>query len=680
MNYSPIIKSHLNLFKKNYGITHLDDNTAFEMFINNMILRTVQPEDFSVINDLFDQVCVGGQDDTGIDGLAIKVNNIFVATKSDIDDIVKKSHRIQVEFIFVQSKYKEHLDSGEFGKFMDGILDFLSDSHYEPHNSKISNWLALKEYICSENILVHWDSNPNIKIYFAYTGEWNNDSHIMAKFDRTSESITNIKLYDQTHIKILDGTQIKKMCDDIENQFKKVITIIDSLELDEAPNVDSSRVLLCAANDFIKLLLDDDDNFRRTLFKDNVRDYQGSTEINEDIFNTLKTDPYNFCLLNNGITIVCHSMQLSNRKISIENPQIVNGCQTCNTLYRAYEQKVPLNNVTLIIKLIATDNANVTNAIVKGTNRQNVVYNEAFEITRQFHKDFEEYVEVIQANIPTENKIYYERRSNQFNSNPTVKFSQKANFKVLIQSFVSIILQRPHEGFIHDSNLLTKYKNKIFVDGQSFKPYYLSIYLNMKADAIFKEYYDQFKKYTTYKHQILCLLVEMIAGIVPDINNTKKIDTYCDQVILKVQNKEVFLDLIKKSINKFEEIEKKWIRDKGPHFKYAIKDNADFTKYMLTYIRGGNTDRLLKETPQVNFRGTVVTVKKDRNNLNYGYIKHSPQDVFIHEDDNPHIRFYDLAGKDVVYNIIPNSSSYGTLRGKIAYVVSSHSNTTTSTY
>ena len=61
-------------------------------------------------------------------------------------------------------------------------------------------------------------------------------------------------------------------------------------------------------------------------------------------------------------------------------------------------------------------------------------------------------------------------------------------------------------------------------------------------------------------------------------------------------------------------------------------------------------------------------VKKDRNGLFYGYIKHSPADVFIHEDDNPSVRFYDLMGKDVVYTTI-ESSKYNTYRGKIKYVV-----------
>ena len=61
-------------------------------------------------------------------------------------------------------------------------------------------------------------------------------------------------------------------------------------------------------------------------------------------------------------------------------------------------------------------------------------------------------------------------------------------------------------------------------------------------------------------------------------------------------------------------------------------------------------------------------MKKDRNGLFYGYIKHSPSDVFIHQDDNPHIRFYDLVDKDVVYTLT-ESNKFGTFRGKIKYVV-----------
>lgn len=668
MNYTPIINSRLKVFKRNFGIEQLDDNTAFEFFINNLILRMYQPESFSAINNLFDQICVGGQEDTGIDGLAIKVNGVFVSTKEDVDSIIKSNPRINIDFMFMQAKNKVNLDSGEFGKFMSGVLDFLSEQQLEPHNEKIANWLVLKNYLCSEDILVHWENSPNIKLFYAYLGEWQNNEHIIAKYERAKNTINEIGLYGEINIRYLDGGGIKKICDDAENQFRKAITIIDTLELDEAPDVKSSRVLLCAGSDFINLLLDDDGELRRTLFKDNVRDYQGATEINEEILNTLRKDPHNFCLLNNGITIVCKSMMPGNRKISIENPQIVNGCQTCNTIYRAYKEGVDLGKVSLIIKLIATDSSNVTNAIVKGTNRQNVVYDEAFEITRQFHKDFEQFVDVIQGESSMDGKIFYERRSNQFASIPTIKMNQKANFKVLIQSFVSIILQMPHEGFVHDSYLLSKYRNQIFIDGQSFYPYFLAIYLNLKTDAIFKTDYQRYKQFTTYKYQIMCLLVESVAGIVPDINNVKRIDAFCEKLFREVGDFSRLKKALDDAIVLFTRIKNDWIRDKGQQFRYAIKDNPDFTKYMLTCMRGGNTEKVLSSISDTGLRGTVSVIKKDRNGLFYGYIKHSPADVFIHEDDNPSVRFYDLKGKDVVYTIT-ESSKYNTYRGKIKYVI-----------
>ena len=499
-------------------------------------------------------------------------------------------------------------------------------------------------------------------------GTWQENEHMLAKFERTKNTLNGFGLFESISLKILDSTKIKKMIDEVDNQFNKAITIIDSLELNEAPDVTSSRVLLCSAEDFLQLLLDEDDELRRTLFKDNVRDYQGATDINEDIFRTIETTPENFCLLNNGITIVCKSMLLANRKVNIENPQIVNGCQTCNTIYKAYKCHLDLSKISLIVKLISTDNNNVTNAIVKGTNRQNVVYNEAFEITRQFHKDLEEFVELSQTDIPANEKVYYERRSNQFATSLSIMTNQIASFKLLIQGFVSIILQMPHEGFIHDSYLLDKYTNSIFIEGQSFAPYYLAMFLNVKAEQVFKRNYQKYKSVTTYKHQILCLLVETIAGVVPDINNTKRINQYCEKVFAVIKNQETLEQHIDNSIRLLQEVIKNWVHDKGSKYRNAIKDNADFTKYMLTYIRSGNTDKILQEITDAGLRGTVVTIKKDRNNLYYGYIKSTPADVFIHEDDNPSIRFYNLKGKDVVYSIFARTK-YSTPRGKIKYVV-----------
>jgi hypothetical protein len=65
-------------------------------------------------------------------------------------------------YLFIQSKNRNKLDSGEYGKFVDGIVDFLSDTHHEPHNEKIDALLHVKDYLFSDQIILRWRSNPSI--------------------------------------------------------------------------------------------------------------------------------------------------------------------------------------------------------------------------------------------------------------------------------------------------------------------------------------------------------------------------------------------------------------------------------------------------------------------------------------------------------------------------------------
>ena len=137
-------------------------------------------------------------------------------------------------------------------------------------------------------------------------------------------------------------------------------------------------------------------------------------------------------------------------------------------------------------KIISTNDLDITNKIIRGTNRQNIVYDEAFECTRDFHKLLEELFTVLSEN-QSNNKIYYERRSKQFYNNTSIKSYQKVSFRILIQSFISIFLNEPHMGHKHESRLLQLYKGKIFIDTQSKLPYYVSSLISIKLDQILKK-------------------------------------------------------------------------------------------------------------------------------------------------------------------------------------------------
>lgn len=72
-------------------------------------------------------------------------------------------------------------------------------------------------------------------------------------------------------------------------------------------------------------------HINRSLFYDNVRDFNPESEINKKIISELESgDNASFVFKNNGITVVSKSIDRKGDTFTIEDYQIVNGCQTTN--------------------------------------------------------------------------------------------------------------------------------------------------------------------------------------------------------------------------------------------------------------------------------------------------------------------------------------------------------------
>ena len=71
--------------------------------------------------------------------------------------------------------------------------------------------------------------------------------------------------------------------------------------------------------------------------------------------------------------------------------------------------------------------------------------------------------------------------------------------------------------------LLKKYKNIIYVEGQSFLPYYTSTVMCLNSEDIRRNGMID-RSVENYKHHIMFIACESIAGICPGINNTHRID------------------------------------------------------------------------------------------------------------------------------------------------------------
>ena len=656
MNLQPVIKAKLRKFKSDYEVESLSDSIAFERFANQMVLAAHQPDAFSCDDDLLDAVCVGGSNDMGLDGICIKLNGILVHSVSEAQDIISLHKRADIELIFIQSKYKEKFDSGEYSKFINGITDFLSDEHFQPCNSAVTEWIKIKEYLMSEEVMLKWEHNPNIYVYYIVMGTWEKSPHIIGLSEKLKSDLSKMNEFGNVQISYVDTAHFNRLCDENENSLSVVLNIVDTFSLTEVNDVENSIIILCEATELMKLLVSEDGLMRRSLFNDNVRDYQGDTTINTEILDTIKNNPQSFVLLNNGITIVCDGIMPGNRKITIRNPQIVNGCQTCNVLYAAQKEHQSLEHISLIAKIIATHSDSITNNIVKGTNRQNIVYDEAFEITRPFHKELESFFYA----LSNENGmgLYYERRSKQFANNPAIKPLQRVNLRIILQSFVGIFLDEPNKGHRHESKLLQEYKNRIFVDTQSKLPYYVAPAIYIMVEKQFKNG-DIPRAFAPYKMHISWVFKSLLVKDPIDINNEKRIDETCNLLLKTLLNEDACSSGIRRAVSVFKSIQDAWIKEKGESYRYGIKDSPEFLTFMKSEIDKEHLNTRSGSLEPLRCRGTVIRTSLDRKNQYYGYISRLPSNIFFHSRDNKNLDFSKLYGHDVLYTPIidPKSQS-----------------------
>jgi hypothetical protein len=631
-------------FREKMELGDVPDGIAFEKFVNYSILNGHQPGAFNGDSELFDRVNIGGYYDMGIDGIAIKVNGLFVRSLEETQSLAEKLPRLDIEFIFIQSKYKEEFTKPDFLSFTSGVRDFLSEKSKLPHADEIQELIEIKEYLIGEDTISKWNDNPLVRLYYVTMAKEHNSETQKALADIFCEDIARLNIYKDPLILFVNRHDFKSILDSNERNFEQTINFIYSMPLTRVEGVNDSCVLLCYARELKKILVAPDGLIRKSLFDDNVRDFQGSNTINSEINTTINKEPEKFVLLNNGITIVCEKYSQSNMQITIKNPQIVNGCQTSHVLYNNEDDL--LAKTPIIIKLISTENLDITNQIVKGTNSQNIVYSEAFETLKPFHKDLEEFINAFSLDY---DRFYYERRSKQYDHNPTIKYYQKINFRIIIQSLIGMFFNCPHFSHKHESKLLEMYKDRIFLDHQSKYPYFTAALAYYKIEQLFRNGSVE-KQYYPFKMHLLMIFRELAAGVAQDINDEKTIERHCGILLAVLKNDGRLGEYFQNAVKIFEETRQMWIVELRRD-RFRIKDVKDFTDLLLEKIRKDK----VSSAPEENTRryGRIIHIGLDRNGLVYGFIRSAsfPDNIFFHSNQSPDVDFFDKKYFNVSYDI-----------------------------
>ena len=132
------------------------------------------------------------------------------------------------------------------------------------------------------------------------------------------------------------------------------------------------------------------------IYEKNVRRFLGNKKkINKGIAKTLSENPEKFGLYNNGITIVVsnYSKSSNDGTVVMNDPYIVNGCQTTRTIWQILDSKLNAGGTGhdtametwkerakrggVVTKIVRSDEAEITN-ITRFTNSQNSVREQDF--------------------------------------------------------------------------------------------------------------------------------------------------------------------------------------------------------------------------------------------------------------------------------------------------------------
>ena len=181
------------------------------------------------------------------------------------------------------------------------------------------------------------------------------------------------------------------------------------------------------------------------------------------------------------------------------------------------------------VKLVATNDSQVVNEVIKATNRQTEVLPEALESLSTFHRELEDLYNTQESGNSSSERIYYERRSKQY-AMDNIMASNIVTLTGQITSFVGMFLDEPHSHPRYYGELLKAYEGRIFATDHGPAPYYASGVSLLIVERWLNSHGD-WRELRPYKHQLLMLLRTAISGPVVPKLNSRHISPYALKIV-----------------------------------------------------------------------------------------------------------------------------------------------------
>lgn len=415
--------------------------------------------------------------------------------------------------------------------------------------------------------------NPACRLFYATTGRWAGDQNQEARRNAVVDDLESLNIFREVEFAPIDVDMVHRLYRETKNAIARDFTFSAKTVIPEIPGVTEAYLGLLPANEFLSLITDEGGDIIKSIFYDNVRDWQDFNPVNSDIRDTLISDRLRlrFALMNNGITVIAKTLRATGNRFYIEDYQIVNGCQTSHVLF---DQRLSLDaSVMVPLRLIATQDDEIISSIIKATNRQTEVKEEQLLALSVFQKKIEAYFQ----SFDDQRKLFYERRSRQYNDIVGIEKARVITPANLIRAFASIFLEEPHRTTRNYKSLLDMVGRSIFGSDHRLGPYHLSAFALYRIEQMFKNgTIDSRLKVARY-HILLAYRLLASSSPLPQRMNSHEMQRYCDAMLDNLSDQAVAEQNFLQAVQAMEAVAQ------GNYDRDYIRTQS-FTDQLKTYI------------------------------------------------------------------------------------------------
>jgi hypothetical protein len=453
----------------------LDPTQYFEVFTAEQILK-----DYDLSYDEIESGIVAGGGDGGIDSYYVFVNGELLHEDSDFTDLRKD---ITIEVFIIQSKTSAGFSEVALDRFIAATDDLFDLSKPLDELQSVYNealLMSVDRFRSTYQALASKFPKLRISYYYATKGD-EVHPNVQRKVSKLETSVKGYFSAAQFEFSFIGAGKLLELA-------RRTPTTSYELKLSENPissSGDVAFVCLVSLRDFYNFMTDNQGHLIRQIFEANVRDYQGKTQVNEQIQASLQErEAEDFWWLNNGITILASRATLSGKIITIENPEIVNGLQTSTEIYNYFAVcNTEDESRNLLIRVVVPNVDESRDRIIKATNSQTTIPPASLRATDRIHRDIEEYLKPF--------GLYYDRRKN-FYKNEGKPINRIISIPQMAQAVMAISLKRPDSARARPSSLIKRDRDylKLFNTDYPIEIYRASAEILKKTESYLNSHED----------------------------------------------------------------------------------------------------------------------------------------------------------------------------------------------